>query len=803
MAKKRRRDPIKKHTQAAPVAEIKTPKINFAGFSKYYIYLVVAILAGLPFFVGKYIELNTPGPFDSGSYVYSAQHIAEGAKLGVDEIPSAKPMTLLVNFIGVKLCGFSETGPILIQGLLQLVAFVMMFIAVRKMCGSIAAVVSVTLAAIYLSSPLVAKFGNVKEQFMISFMIITASCFILRQLGGKWWWALLTGAAAINIYYFKQTGLSIIIAIVAYMLVSIAVAPKKWRTVANDFMLIIAGGFVGLLPLYIFYRWQDALPRLYRSVPFSVLMDLLKLSVLSVVVFILVRLLLYAGFLTHLKKIRRVRRPIWICGVISIAVVFIPCIYFFHSHVIVDVQFKPIENPGYMKYYDPGQIAAELKEIDTVGYIDYYKSVGKRAKGKVIPLKRGGELDSYLQSIAFVKYPKKIIGYPVNAVKGIAGKFGYLASKAAGDDGYIGGSRETLGLKKQSEKVFRFYRALILPISMALASIAAGIFVILLRVVGKKKQTTIVDRLVIFLAVWWIFDMLFVWISPRSYEQYYLPLIASAAVLAGYVCSFYSAKLKTAANKLPWYAFGVFAMFVMLVMSWHIIFGLSTSPHSGTEYKRQTSTGSVEYYKRFGFVQSLDRVKKGKAGNIVGWERIGTYIKENSSEDDRIYVWGWYPGIYVKAQRLSSAKKAFESEMHVKSPKALKNEISKLLKAFKKNPPEFIVDSRKSHYPWTGFPFELWPTTRNGLLPNQKRHIQRYDADVTKMIVEKLGKKFGKKFGKDEAARYKEMGAFRKYVMDNYELVKQTGSMQTPEGRKPVDLFSPHRVFRLKGHQGN
>ncbi|MCF7954858.1 MAG: hypothetical protein K9M75_03550 [Phycisphaerae bacterium] len=802
MTNKRRRGPINKQTQAAPAGETKISKINFTGFSKYYIYLVVAILAGLPFLVGKYIEFNTPGPFDSGSYVYSAQHIAEGAKLFVDEIPSAKPMTLLVNFIGVKLCGFSETGPILVQGMLQLGAFVMMFIAVRKMCGSIAAVISVTIAAIYLSSPLVAKFGNVKEQFMISFMIISASCFILRQLGGKWWWAILTGAAAINVYYFKPTGLSVIVAIVVYMIVSIAVAPKKWRAVANDFVLIIAGGFVGLLPLYIFYRWQNALPSFYDSLPVSVLMDLLKLSVLGVVVYMLVRLAIYADLLANLKKIRQVRKPIWICGAVAIAVLFIPCTYFFHSRVIVDVQFKPIENTGYMKYYDPGQIAAELQEIERVGYIDYYKSLGNRTKGKVIPLKKGGELDSYINSISFVKYPKKIIAYPVTAVKGIADKFGYLASKAAGADGYIGESRKVLDLSAQSKKVFRFYLALKLPILMALASIAAGIFVLLLRVAGKKKQTTIADRLVIFLAVWWIFDMVFVWISPRSYEQYYLPLIASASVLAGYVCSFYSAKLKAASNKLPWYGAGAFAVFVMLIMSLHIFFGLSRSPHSREKYKRQTSTGSVEYYKRFGFVQALDRVKQSKAGNIGGWERVGLYIKEHSTEDDRIYVWGWYPGIYVKAQRLSSAKKAFESEMHVKSPKTLKKEISNLLSAFKENPPEFIVDSRKSHFPWTRFPFELWPTTTNGLLPNQQRIIEKYDADVTKMIVEQLGAKFGKKFGKDEAERYKEMGAFRKFVMDNYEPVQQTGYAQTPQGRKPVDMFAPHRVFKLKSHQG-
>ena len=36
---------------------------------------VVVVLAGIPFGLGKYFEFNSPGPFDSGAYVYSAAHI--------------------------------------------------------------------------------------------------------------------------------------------------------------------------------------------------------------------------------------------------------------------------------------------------------------------------------------------------------------------------------------------------------------------------------------------------------------------------------------------------------------------------------------------------------------------------------------------------------------------------------------------------------------------------------------------------------------------------------------------------------
>jgi hypothetical protein len=196
-----------RNKRRGPSVKSKEPKIavNTSRLRDIAISMVIAVAlltAAIPFCYGKYIEFNTPGPFDSGSYVYSAQNISEGAQLGVNEIASARPATLLLNFIGVKMFGFSETGPKLIQTLLQVIALTMMFIAIKKLYGSAAACVSVILAAVYLSAPLLAKFGNVKEQFMIAFMVISASCFILSQLTGRWWWTLATGAAAVNIYYF-------------------------------------------------------------------------------------------------------------------------------------------------------------------------------------------------------------------------------------------------------------------------------------------------------------------------------------------------------------------------------------------------------------------------------------------------------------------------------------------------------------------------------------------------------------------------------------------------------------------------
>ena len=132
----------------------------------------IIILAAIPFVLGKYFELNYPDPFDSGANVYSAKHILEGARIGIEEKPSAALGTLLVNIAGVWLFGFNEIGPKLIQGILQAAMLVFMFIAMRKLFGTLAAAVGVIVASLYLSSPLVAKFGNVKEQYMIVFMVM-------------------------------------------------------------------------------------------------------------------------------------------------------------------------------------------------------------------------------------------------------------------------------------------------------------------------------------------------------------------------------------------------------------------------------------------------------------------------------------------------------------------------------------------------------------------------------------------------------------------------------------------------------
>ena len=198
----------------------KIPNSKFSVLNSQFSTILIVILAGIPFVLGRYFEFNYPDPFDSAANVYSAQHILNGARIGIDEKPSAALGTLLVNILGVRLFGFSEFGPKLIQSIMQAAALVAMFVAMRKLFGKLPAAVGVIVAAIYTSSPLIAKFGNVKEQYMIACMVTAISLFVLRQLGGGWWYSLLAGAIVGWAPLFKETGSSAIGAIGLFVIAS-------------------------------------------------------------------------------------------------------------------------------------------------------------------------------------------------------------------------------------------------------------------------------------------------------------------------------------------------------------------------------------------------------------------------------------------------------------------------------------------------------------------------------------------------------------------------------------------------------
>ena len=603
---------IKPHQQqVVPPAE-KQQKKNFV------VFIIIAILAAIPFSLGKYFEFSTPDPFDSGAYIYSAKHILDGAEIGVEEKPSAQLGTLLVNILGVWLFGFNETGPTIIQTVLQAAALLLMFIAMRKLFGTLPAAVGVIVAAVYLSSPLIAKYGNVKEQYMIACMVMGISCFVLHQLEGRWWHAVLAGAFLIWAPLFKPTGVSAMGATGLFVILQPILKNRTWKQTGLDILLLFAGAAAAIAPLYV-----------------------------------------------------------WI--------------------IAWNVQM-------------------------TLPYSFVWQTLAK-----------------FLPSSADAQQ-----------------------AKAATD--YISGSRKFVPLSKQWPMVLRYYSKLILPIALAVVAIAARIACMIWSAISAKKtKPRIYDRFVLLLAAWWILDMAFVWISPHSYEQYYLPLNASAAMLGGYLIAIYYDKLKTDAFKTKWIIAGLVGFLLIVIMSWHIFFGIEKSPHSGRKYG----------VKARGYLQKYREISQDPE---YSWETVGEYIREHSQPTDKIYVWGWVPGIYVKAQRLSSAARAFTSTMHIRTPDELAEMVAGLLAEFEEEPPRFFVDTHNQHFPYDGRPpLELWPLMQHQILKKESIRATEPDEAYAEWLT--------KNVDSDEAERFRAMKPFREYVMKNYKIVR---------------AFSQHVLFELK-----
>jgi hypothetical protein len=213
---------------------------------------------------------------------------------------------------------------------------------------------------------------------------------------------------------------------------------------------------------------------------------------------------------------------------------------------------------------------------------------------------------------------------------------------------------------------------------------------------------------------------------------------------------------------------GLVGFILMIIASQHIFFGVKTSAHSGTVY---TNPYTRKPEKRRGYVQKLNEIRRKPQ---YPWITVGQYIKNNSTKNDKIYVWGWVPGIYVEAQRMSPTPKAFEGTMHTLSPKVLSERVTEILDAFKNEPPKFIVDTRKRHFPWDRPQLELWPIVPKGFagiekpqfLPQDEKTIATYDQVWGQML---------QNIEPAEALRFQAMKPFREYVMNNYKIVQTFG----------------------------
>jgi len=692
--------------------------------SQLVIILIVAVLAAIPFCYGKYFEFGNNGPFDGSLNVYSAKSIVNGQKIGIDTVPSARSATLLVNIVGVALFGFSEFGPKLIQTLMQLGALVLMFYTLRKVYGLLPAAVALILAAFYLSCPPYAKYGNVKEQFMIACAITAVCGVMLHHLGGARWWLLLCGAAAVNAFFFKQTGASVIIAVGIYVVAQPILRNRKWRQLGSDILLLSAGGVVGLLPLIIFYTWQGRLLIFLRQIPFI-------------------------GYVIFAVKN-------WVAG--------------------------------------QAPTPASLATVARVS---------------------GGE--------------------------------------------YIKGSRLVSIFTTQYDNVVGYYRSFVVPIGLSLLAIGWRLG----RLVPCKIKTDTppeattddyerkADNFVLLLGLWWLLDMAFVWVSPRSYVEYFLPIGASGTMLAAYAV-YRCRKWPVALIVLlaGWLIIDLFLVWVIPTEFFPYIacrtakavgpywgkLGMQCIPLAAAigiyllmnKKNLRPACAVITALICFGmffwwnagniklFNQRVRSLSQRRRQNLLQeWEQVGRYIRQNSTDDDGLYVWGWIPGIYVQAQRFSPTLKPSYSNMHSDRVKQVRSEILSLLKKLQAKPPLYIVDTQKFHYPYYDHPnFDLWPQWVQG---KRGKFYLRYHpnqaAQKTEMLSVKETQKFRDEYlrqvegltyalltnpnrkggavasekartmAQTERRRHEKMCPLREFVMDNYQ---------------PVPLRTEMYIFRRK-----
>ncbi len=724
------------------------------------IIILAVVAAGIPFIYGKYIEFGTNSPFDSALNVYSAKCIVDGQKLNVDVIPSARPATLLVNVVGVAVFGFSEVGPKLIQMLMQLAALGLMFYTIHKVYGILPASVSLILAAFYLSYPLFAKYGNVKEQFMTACMIVTGCGVVLRHLNLKWWWLVVSGGAAINAYYFKPTGASVIIAVILYLFAQVVLRRRSLIEFGSDVGAFFVGTVFGLLPLLLFNLWQGQLSRFLNVFPASAVKLLVVLTMPCLAVYFSIRLLQRHNILVSLNQKNR--------RILGAAVVII-----------------------------------------------IFAAVG---------------LSAGFFSDKVVEIYKQIAG---------------LISPAGG---YVKTSRAVTIFRSQYDEVVRYYSYLVVPLGLALLAIFQRLKKLVVALPLWRKKSTLQDdtkaeqsqknaaekaeQFVLLFGIWWILDMIFVWISPRSYVEYFLPLNGSAAMLAAYAV--YCCRKNPAG--MVW-LLGIW-LIVDLVLKQVIpmeIFpyvgfrsgGAVAAYWKGFFWKALPFAAAIAIYwfarikgytKACGLIIGLilcgmffwwntpnltifkERFDRLSSKGQSGWEYVSRYIRERSSPDDGLYVWGWMPGIYVQAQRFCPSPRPSYGNMHSDDPRSVRATIRKLVGELQAQPPRYIVDTQNLHFPYYDHPvFDLWPRwsdnkksgfhlrvrrpqTAAGKKPLSLNEMAKFSelnyAQVERRTYMQLTtpKRIGgpaedskaRELARRERKRHEEMAPLRNFVMQNY-----------------------------------
>jgi uncharacterized membrane protein YhaH (DUF805 family) len=758
---------VKHHTQH----ELKPPTV----WRRAVPYLIVAVLAGVPFCLGKYFEFNSPEPFDGGAYMYSANHILNGARIGIDEIPSAHPGTLFVNMLSIKLFGYHDISPKIIQGILQAAALIVMFLTLGKLWGKLAAGVSVIVASVYLSAPVIAKYGNVKEQFMIVFMVLGVCCFIWQQLNSRWWYALLAGAFLVWAPMFKPTGISAAAGVGLFVLLQPILKNRSWRQMGVDLGLLLGGAAIAMAPLYIWilgWHVQMSLPYWFLAdfvvkhlpgghpaggevatdyvsashamMPYSELVPRVMRYYLALILPVAMAMVAIVVRLERWRLSKVKNTSLTTKG-------YERFVFIFAVWWILDMALIWVSAHSYEQYYLPLTASATMLGGYTVAlYVcKLGSSRGKRPSGLFSMEGRWTRAKLFWCTL-------------------VIGLCAFIGSLLA-------------------------YRAMMMGLSEWTTAMLFAIFwisAIVIQAIQMVKRLRDLNRPGLHYGLCLI----------PLYNVYFLSVLLLKRGTTGRnaygLDPLDHAPAEETHNELGrkgYVLLGIDALLIMVALSLPVFLGFYKSPFNGTLYPDPTP--------RNGYLQKWTEIQERRQYNAIGpWEQLSYYVKKYSEPNDPIYVWGWFPGIYVLAERVSPTPIASEGSMHTLSPQELGTRVDQIVEAFKEHPPKFIVDSYKMHFPFNRPQLELWPSVGNGFrllqytggLPTDQSKfeqvfLQTFNVranDFTKegflradnaVALEHFETAYENKLGQkwpDEAQRFKAMKPFRDYVMQHYKLIR-------------------------------
>jgi 4-amino-4-deoxy-L-arabinose transferase-like glycosyltransferase len=195
------------------------------------------------------------------------------------------------------------------------------------------------------------------------------------------------------------------------------------------------------------------------------------------------------------------------------------------------------------------------------------------------------------------------------------------------------------------------------PLLMRAALSLIGVVVLF---VSRKKFS----RAFLFTCLWLITSLFAMTLSERPYPHYVVQILPSISILFGILIA--SPKYEQVLTVIP-----LFIAFLVPVLlnTWH--------------YK------SVDYYTRFLRFATGQVTKEQYFSeydkNVNRNYEIARYVRERTSKDDKVFVWGDAPPIYALSKRLPPTK--YVTSFHIKDLP----DISPIISDLENTPPRFII----------------------------------------------------------------------------------------------------------------